>query len=111
MMFRAEQAILKELDVRLQAQWHKTLRDVITDLRIHWVDIKSDVKSDKLISVIHSSRILDFITDKPLIEIRNAINRINQGTFGICVGCRNEIQADLLETKPTITICSKCATT
>ena len=108
-ILRAEQTLLKELDARLQSQWHESLRDVITDLRIRWVDIKPDAKPDELISVIHSSRLLDFVTDKPLIEIRDAVNRITRGTFGFCVGCGNEIPAETLASKPTMTLCSASA--
>jgi RNA polymerase-binding transcription factor DksA len=109
MKIRAEQSLLRELDTRLQTSWHETLQDVITDLRVRWVDIKSDAGADELISVIHSYRLLDFVSTQPLIEIRDTIQRIKQGTFGLCVGCGEEISAEIIETHPNTKLCSACA--
>ena len=105
---RAEESLLKQLDTRLQTSWHETLQDVITDLRIRWVDVKQDADADELISVIHTYRLLDFVTAQPLIEIRDTIRRIKQGTFGVCLGCGKEISGDLLESQPSVTLCSTC---
>jgi RNA polymerase-binding transcription factor DksA len=108
-MIRAEQSLLKELDSRLQSCWHESLQDVITDLRIHCVDVEPDAGSDKLISVIHSTRLLDFVNTQPLVEIRDTIQRIQQGTFGTCAVCGSEIPGEILESRPNARLCSACA--
>ena len=108
-MGRAERALLNELDSRLQMEWHETLSDVITDLRIRWVDVKPEAEPDELISVIHSYRLLDFVSTQPLIEIRETIRRIKQGTFGYCSGCGIEISSEILESQPSVKLCPACA--
>ena len=105
---RAEQSLLKELDTRLQTSWHETLQDVITDLRVHWVDVKPNATADELISVIHTYRLLDFVNTQPLIEIRDTIRRIKQGTFGVCPGCGKEISAEVLASRPNTRMCAAC---
>jgi RNA polymerase-binding transcription factor DksA len=109
MRIRLEQSLLKELDTRLQSCWHESLQEVITDLRIHWVDIKPDASPDDLISVISSTRLLDFVNTQPLAEIRDTFQRINQGTFGTCVGCGLEISAEILESQPNAKLCPACS--
>jgi len=106
---RAEQTLLRELDSRLQVSWHETLQDVINDLRIRWVDLKPDAQPDEVITAIHSYRLLDFETTQPLLEIRDTIQRIKQGTFGSCAGCGQEISGEILETQPNTKLCSSCA--
>jgi RNA polymerase-binding transcription factor DksA len=106
---RAEQSLLRELDTRLQTSWHETLQDVITDLRVHWVDVKSNATADELISVIHNYRLLDFASTQPLMEIRDTIRRIKQGTFGVCSDCGEEISGEILECQPNAKLCPACA--
>jgi DnaK suppressor protein len=43
-----------------------------------------------------------------LKKIENAIERIEQGTFGICDRCGNEIDIRRLEARPVTTLCIEC---
>ncbi|MEW6215983.1 MAG: TraR/DksA C4-type zinc finger protein, partial [Nitrospirota bacterium] len=45
-----------------------------------------------------------------LKKIENAIERIEQGVFGICDGCGNEIDIRRLEARPVTTMCIECKT-
>ena len=46
----------------------------------------------------HDVDLLRFATDKDvLIELRSALNRIHEGTFGVCEDCGGRIQAKRLE--------------
>lgn len=44
-----------------------------------------------------------------LIRLENAMNRIENGTYGICIKCGKEIPAGRLETVPEALICVDCA--
>ena len=46
--------------------------------------------------------------EKELLNINNALKRIQNGTYGICEICKKEIQEERLEANPSTTICSKC---
>jgi RNA polymerase-binding transcription factor DksA len=43
-------------------------------------------------------------------QIRAALARIDNGTYGICASCREPIARERLEAQPMATLCIKCAT-
>ncbi|OQY16266.1 MAG: RNA polymerase-binding protein DksA [Desulfobacteraceae bacterium 4572_35.1] len=43
-------------------------------------------------------------------KIRDAIKRIDDGTFGICEGCEEEIGGARLKARPVTTLCIECKT-
>ena len=47
---------------------------------------------------------------KLLKKIDEALERINQGTFGICETCGEEITLKRLEARPVTTLCIECKT-
>ena len=44
-----------------------------------------------------------------LIRLENAMNRIENGSYGICIKCKNEIPTGRLEAVPEALICVNCA--
>lgn len=44
-----------------------------------------------------------------LVEINDALARIEQGTFGRCENCRREIPKERLEAVPYTRYCIRCA--
>ena len=48
-------------------------------------------------------------SDGNLIEkIELALRRIEDGTYGICLGCKAQIPLDRLEAKPSVSLCAPC---
>ncbi|MFH1019570.1 MAG: RNA polymerase-binding protein DksA [Pseudomonadota bacterium] len=47
---------------------------------------------------------------KLIAKIREAIERIDEGTYGICEECGDEISAKRLEARPVTTQCIECKT-
>lgn len=45
---------------------------------------------------------------KLIMKIREALERIEEGTFGICERCGEEISEKRLEVRPVTTLCIKC---
>ncbi len=52
---------------------------------------------------------LDYRQRKELTEIEQALSRISIGTYGICVGCGNDISEDRLMALPYTKLCKLCA--
>lgn len=47
--------------------------------------------------------------DRKLItKIQDALRRIDNGTFGVCVGCGNRITDARLRVRPVTTLCLEC---
>jgi DnaK suppressor protein len=47
---------------------------------------------------------------KLLAKIKAAVERIGEGTYGICDDCGDDIQAKRLEARPVTTLCIECKT-
>lgn len=47
---------------------------------------------------------------KLISKIREALERIEDGTFGICESCGEDISAKRLEARPVTTLCIDCKT-
>jgi RNA polymerase-binding transcription factor DksA len=52
--------------------------------------------------------LLSFRSDPKLDELRTALTRFDNGTFGICIGCKNRIDWSLLLCDPGRRICPNC---
>lgn len=66
--------------------------DIGTDVYMHDMD-------NSLIS--HEQYVLN--------EINEALDKIEEGTYGICTNCHKEIEKDRLEIIPETTLCAECA--
>ena len=45
---------------------------------------------------------------KLILKIKNALEKIENGEFGICEGCGEEISEERLEVRPVTTLCIHC---
>jgi len=52
--------------------------------------------------------ILAFKSDPHLDDLRGALERIDDGSYGVCIGCKAEIEQPLLDEEPARRICEKC---
>lgn len=51
---------------------------------------------------------LAFRSDPLLDELRAALDRLEDGTFGLCLGCKGEIGEELMDRDPTRRMCDRC---
>jgi RNA polymerase-binding transcription factor DksA len=61
-----------------------------------------DLEDDEALSGI------DEVLRKEIVGIRNALGRIDNGTYGVCVKCGGKIGKERLKALPTATTCIKC---
>ena len=105
---RIKAALLSELDVTLQKYCHQRLTDVVNELQIHYASIKPDSSPDEVFSVFLQSGVLRTMTAAPIVRMRESLERIRKGTFGLCVTCGRNISPAYLEKNPTTTRCASC---
>jgi len=60
-------------------------------------------ENDEVINSLESE------TQQELQQVKNAIKRIEHGTYRICTECNDEILAERLTAIPYTTLCLKCA--
>ncbi|MEO8169070.1 MAG: hypothetical protein ABI623_12535 [bacterium] len=52
--------------------------------------------------------LLAFKSDSHLEELRNALDRLEDGSYGICISCKAHIRQDVLDRDPVQRICDRC---
>lgn len=67
-----------------------------------WEERATEREDDEVLESLGSQAV------KEIGQIRQALNRIDKGTYGICAGCGKEIGAERLELLPYATHCMRC---
>lgn len=108
-----EQAKIEEFRQILQSQLDSLLRDAektvseMTDEKTNFPDPtdRASLESDRNFEL----RIRDR-ERKLIMKIREALERIEAGEFGICESCEEEIGEARLKARPVTTLCIECKT-
>lgn len=56
----------------------------------------------------HNRGALTFHDEERLTRVRSALQRFENGTFGVCAACGGEIATDRLKAKPEALFCIEC---
>jgi len=108
-----DEKILEEFRGLLQQQMDELLQDAgktvsgMTEEKTNFPDPtdRASLESDRNFEL----RIRD--RERKLInKIRQAIERIDDGTFGLCEHCEEEIGVERLRARPVTTLCIDCKT-
>jgi RNA polymerase-binding transcription factor DksA len=103
-----KQALLKKLDQTLQSDFHQTLSDILTELKIRNAVGQATATPDSIFEAIQQARILDCKSTRAVLEMRAALRRVAKGKFGLCIRCGRSIQTVELERNPLCETCSSC---
>lgn len=103
-----KEALLKELDLTLQRDFHQTLSEILTELRIRNAIRQPVTSPDSIFTAIQQSRILDCKSTNAIVRIRAALERMNIGKFGLCIRCGRKIGTRELERNPLVEMCASC---
>lgn len=60
------------------------------------------------LSIHDLDALLAFKSDSQLEELRNALDRLEDGSYGICISCKAHISQKMLDRDPVQRICSEC---
>jgi RNA polymerase-binding transcription factor DksA len=93
------EARLAELDARL----HKIDADLDQPAAKDFEDAATDAENDEVLEGLGASGMQE------ARMIRAALDRIEQGTFGECANCGNEISEARLDAIPYAAVCRDCA--
>jgi RNA polymerase-binding transcription factor DksA len=66
---------------------------------------------DGKLSIHQIDAILAFKSDPHLDELRSALDRLENGTYGVCLSCKGTISEELLDADPSQRFCAKCEKT
>jgi RNA polymerase-binding transcription factor DksA len=74
------------------------------------IDIDREEFVGERASLHEIDAVLAFKSDPHLDELRSALERIDDGSYGVCIGCKMDIDQRLLDEEPARRICAKCET-
>ena len=105
---RVKLAMLRQLDTTLRQNYHQTLIEVLNELRMRSVVSQPDPSPDKVFSVILQTHVLTYKSTPSVLRLREALERMTSGKFGLCIRCGREINVEALLGDPTVSCCSLC---
>jgi RNA polymerase-binding transcription factor DksA len=101
-------AMLRQIDTTLRQSYHQTLLEVLNELRMRSIVAQPDPSPDKVFSVILQTHILTYKSAPATSMLRDALERMVRGKYGLCIRCGKEIAADLLVNDPSQPFCTLC---
>ncbi|HEY4613629.1 MAG TPA: hypothetical protein VII11_11655 [Bacteroidota bacterium] len=107
-LHKIKSALLKEVDRTFWTQFHQSLPEVLNQLHVHRFTLPADAANEEALRAISKSGLLDFCSDSTSKDVRDALKRLEQGTYGLCLRCGQELTADQLEGDPTVRFCTRC---
>ena len=108
-----EKELLEKFRVQLEAKRHEIISEADKTLA-EMTDQSSNIPDPNDRATIESDRSFELrIRDrerKLLVKIEEALNRIEEGEYGICEDCGCDINIKRLEARPVTTLCIDCKT-
>jgi DnaK suppressor protein len=105
-------ALLKNAREKLLEIRRQVLRDIDNDLKEGREGVKDDGKDTYDLASEERDREISFILSdrerEKLQGIQEALERIEDGTYGMCESCESEIAAARLEALPFTRLCVSC---
>jgi RNA polymerase-binding transcription factor DksA len=63
---------------------------------------------DGQLSIHQIDAAIAFKSDQRLVELRNALDRLEGGTYGVCISCKGAISQAILDSDPAQRVCAAC---
>ncbi len=72
------------------------------------VDWSREAFVDDRLSLNELDALLAFKSDTRIDELRGALDRLQSGTFGLCLACKGRVDQELLDADPAQRLCVLC---
>jgi len=72
------------------------------------IELPRETLAGGLMSDRDIDAVLAFKSDAELDELRSALSRLENGTYGFCLRCRHQMSSSLLTHDPARRICPQC---
>ena len=107
---RIKLSLLKQIDLLVWRSYHQTLVEMINELRVHRLNVPLRPSVDEIFGTLRKERMLEFSTQPGMKELRDAVDRMVRGTYGLCQHCGQEMDEQTLVQQPTVLYCRACST-
>ena len=97
-LLKTRESLIKEIKLKARSESDDTVKTEVGDI----YDLASNER-DRELNLLISDR-----EREKLLQIEDAINRIDDGTYGICVECESPIPKERLVIMPFARLCVNC---
>lgn len=85
------------------------LRHLVEHLKVMYdLELPVELLSTGTIPDSEIDALVAFRSDAKLDELREALARLEDGSFGTCLACKAEMNQALLDHDPTVRFCTEC---
>ena len=102
-------SLLKQIDLMVWRSHHQTLGELMNTLRVQRLNVPVKPSVDEIFGTLRKERMLEFSHQPGMKELREAVDRMVEGTYGLCQHCGEEMEERTLELQPTTRYCSRCS--
>ena len=95
--------LLKERLARLGDRTEKIEADLRKPGNRDWTERATELENDAVLELLNEAELSE------MRDIRNALARIESGTYGVCENCGDSIGERRLEAVPIASVCIDCA--
>ena len=95
--------LLKERLARLGDRTEKIEADLRKPGNRDWTERATELENDAVLELLNEAELSE------MRDIRNALARIESGTYGVCERCGDSIGERRLEAVPIASVCIDCA--
>jgi len=72
------------------------------------ISLSEEFLTQDQVSLHQIDAMLAFKSDPQLDELRAALERLEDGSYGFCLGCKEKIDDELMDADPTLRFCERC---
>lgn len=72
------------------------------------ISLSEEFPSKDQVSLHQIDAVLAFKSDPQLDDLRAALERLEEGAFGLCLSCKEQIGEALMNADPTRRMCERC---
>lgn len=88
---------------------HVILGRLYTHLQDQYsISLSESFPLEDRLSLHQLDAMMAFRSDPLLDELRAALDRLEDGTFGLCLSCKEEIDEEMMDQDPTRRMCVRC---
>ena len=104
-LLQERERLVHEINERENESIGKSSKDFSGDLSaytIHLADLASDnIEKDMSLDILSSE-------ERLLVQIQKALERIEEGTYGVCTQCKGQINKKRMDAIPYASLCKEC---
>ncbi len=102
-MYQTQKKKLKKLKKELEKRIKEIKLSLMKKRSNDWEEAAVEAENDEVLEGIYTE------TSRELLQVKHALQRINQGVYGECEQCGATISPKRLKIMPYTTLCIKCA--